>query len=76
MSDEKTETNGNGDKPFYKRSRWWFTTVAMILGSIVAANALAADSLAGQIVGSAVAILAKLGYDFRPKNKPEKDAEK
>ena len=60
--DVKAPTPATTQKPGYRSTEFWLSTVAMIAGIILASGAIAVDSTAGQIVGGIVAVLAQLGY--------------
>jgi hypothetical protein len=58
----KAPTPASNQKPGYRSTEFWLSTVAMVAGIILASSAIAVDSTAGQIVGGIVAVLALLGY--------------
>ena len=49
-------------KPGYQSTEFWLTLLAMILGAVMASGVLSDGGLVIQIVGGALALLAKLGY--------------
>jgi hypothetical protein len=48
--------------PGYKTTEFWLSLVAMILGAVAASGAIVEGSMAAQIIGGVMAILAQLGY--------------
>lgn len=49
-------------KPGYKTTEFWFSLVVMIVGAVLASGVVAEGSLASQILGGVMAVLAQLGY--------------
>ena len=53
-------------KPGYKTTEFWLSTIAMVIGALMASGvmaSLATDHWATRLVGGAVAVLAALGYN-------------
>jgi hypothetical protein len=48
--------------PGYRTTEFWLSTLAMVLGVVLASGALPEGGLAGQIVGGVLSVLASLGY--------------
>ena len=59
MADETTPVE---TKPGYKTTEFWLSTIALILGVVMASGAVSEGTVASQIIGGAMAILAQLGY--------------
>ena len=56
MSDEQNV------KPGFKTTEFWLTSLAAIVGMVIASGAVPEAGLAGQIIGGAAAVLGQLGY--------------
>lgn len=50
-------------KPGWKTTEFWLSNIAFLCGVILASGFLPEGGMAAQIVGGALAILARLGYD-------------
>jgi hypothetical protein len=57
-----TTTDPAAPKPGFKTTEFWLSTLAMVLGVVLASGALPEGGLAGQIVGGVLSVLASLGY--------------
>ena len=49
-------------KAGWKTTEFWLSTVALVLGLVLASGALPDGGLAAQIVGGVLSVLAQLGY--------------
>lgn len=49
-------------KPGYKTTEFWLSTIALALGVIMSSGVIGDGTVAAQIVGGAMSILATLGY--------------
>ena len=49
-------------KPGYKSTEFWLSSIATILGIVLASGAVPEGGMVGQIIGGALALLANLGY--------------
>jgi len=49
-------------KPGFKTTEFWLSSLAMILGVVLASGAIPEGGMAGQIVGGVLSVLASLGY--------------
>lgn len=56
------ETTTPATTPGYKTTEFWLSTIALILGVVMASGAVNEGTMASQIIGGAMAILAQLGY--------------
>jgi len=64
----------------YKTTEFWLSFAAMILGALMASGVIVEGSMAAQIIGGVMAILAQLGYtssrtkvkEAEEKQQPEK----
>jgi hypothetical protein len=51
-------------KPGYQTTEFWLTLLTMLLGTLLASDALADHNTALEIVGGAMTLLAKFGYVY------------
>ena len=58
MSDEKTKTVKSG----YKTTEFWFSSIAALLGILLASGAVAEGGSVEKIMGMAATVCAGLGY--------------
>ena len=49
-------------RPGLRSSEFWLSAIATLAGIVLASGALAEGSMAAQIVGGVLAVLAQLGY--------------
>ncbi len=49
-------------KPGYKTTEFWLSTIAVLIGALLASGVVTEGSLTARIVGGVVAVLAALGY--------------
>ncbi len=49
-------------KPGFKTTEFWLSTIAMLLGVVMASGAVHTGGMVAQIVGGALSVLASLGY--------------
>lgn len=49
-------------KPGYKSTEFWLSSIATILGIVLASGAVPEGGMVGQIIGGVLALLANLGY--------------
>jgi hypothetical protein len=56
------ETTDPAKKPGFKTTEFWLSSLAMILGVVLASGAIPEGGMAGQIVGGVLSVLASLGY--------------
>ena len=56
------ETTDPAKKPGFKTTEFWLSSIAMILGVVLASGAIPEGGMAGQIVGGVLSVLASLGY--------------
>lgn len=49
-------------KPFYRRTEWWLTIIAIVFGGLLGSGVLGIDSIAAHISGMIVTALAAVGY--------------
>jgi hypothetical protein len=57
-----TTTDPAAPKPGFNTTEFWLSTLAMVLGVVLASGALPEGGLAGQFVGGVLSVLASLGY--------------
>ena len=50
------------DKPGYKTTEFWLSTIAMTIGALMASGIVETDSSFDKALGLAATILASLGY--------------
>ncbi len=50
------------DKPGYKTTEFWFSTLAALVGIVMASGIVPDSGLGAQLVGALVSGLAALGY--------------
>ncbi len=50
------------DKPGYKTTEFWFSTLAAVVGIVIASGIVPESGLGAQLVGALVSGLAALGY--------------
>lgn len=62
MGDETTTTPVV--KPGYKTTEFWLSTVAVIVGLVMASGAIVEGSQAAQIAGFIASALAAMGYSY------------
>jgi len=55
-------TTDPAKKPGFKTTEFWLSSLAMILGVVLASGAIPEGGIAGQIVGGVLSVLASLGY--------------
>ena len=60
MSDEPVVTNEI--KPGYQTTEFWLSTLALVLGVVMSSGAIGDGTMAAQIIGGCMSILATLGY--------------
>ncbi len=56
------ETTDPAKKPGFKTTEFWLSSLAMILGVVLASGAIPEGGIAGQVVGGVLSVLASLGY--------------
>lgn len=56
------ETTEPAKKPGFKTTEFWLSSLAMVLGVVLASGAIPEGGMAGQIVGGVLSVLASLGY--------------
>ncbi len=56
------ETTDPAKKPGFKTTEFWLSSIAMVLGVVLASGAIPEGGMAGQIVGGVLSVLASLGY--------------
>lgn len=49
-------------KPGYRTSEFWLSSLAMLLGVVLASGAMPEGGIASQIAGGVLSVLASLGY--------------
>ncbi len=49
-------------KPGYQTTEFWLSSIATVLGVVMASGAVADGGLASQIIGGVLSVLAALGY--------------
>lgn len=49
-------------KPGYKTTEFWLSTVATIIGLVLASGSVPEAGIVGQVLGGVAGILAQLGY--------------
>lgn len=58
MADETTPSI----TPGYKTTEFWLSALALVLGVVMSSGVVGDGTIAAQIIGGAMAILAQLGY--------------
>jgi hypothetical protein len=49
-------------KPGYKTTEFWLSSIAVLLGLVMASGAVGSGGLAAQIIGGCLSLLGTLGY--------------
>ena len=64
MSDHAAPSNPEPTppKPGYKTTEFWLSSLALILGVVLASGAIPEGGIAAQVVGGLLSLLASLGY--------------
>lgn len=55
-------SESNEPKPGYRTSEFWLSTVAILLGIVLASGAVPEGGMVAQIVGGVLSVLSSLGY--------------
>ncbi len=56
------KTTDPAKKAGYRTTEFWLSSLAMVLGVVLASGAIPEGGMAGQIVGGVLSVLASLGY--------------
>jgi len=57
-----SETVPSGTKPGFKTTEFWLSTIAVVLGIVLASGAVTDGGIVAQIVGGVLSVLSSLGY--------------